>query len=75
LAVREDPEYLAAHRPLVAALALAGRAEEAAAALDRLLALEPGFTVGAFMARQPLRGTAATKRLAEGLRLAGLPDA
>jgi len=69
-AVREAPDSAYAHRVLAAALALAGREEQAAAAGRALLALEPGFTVEKFLANVPLRDTPALQRMADGLRLA-----
>jgi TolB-like protein/Tfp pilus assembly protein PilF len=73
-AIREAADLGYAHRVRVAALALSGRAEEATVAARAFLELEPGFTVGAFLERLPIRETPATRALAAGLRLAGLPE-
>jgi TolB-like protein/DNA-binding response OmpR family regulator len=73
-AVREQPAYLPGMRILVAALALAGRAEEGARAAAALLKLDPGGTVSALTALSPVRQPADLQRYAEGLRRAGLPE-
>lgn len=71
---RENPGHLACHRNLAACFAQLGRMEEARAAAGDLLAREPGFRVGEFARRYPLRDKAALDRLVAALRVAGLPD-
>ena len=73
-AVREAVDYAYPHRVLVAALTHAGRVQEAAEAAGAVLRIEPGFTLRGYVARTPLRDTPALRQLAEGLRLAGLPE-
>ncbi|NML46299.1 hypothetical protein HHL11_21295 [Ramlibacter sp. G-1-2-2] len=65
--------HLSTHRALTAALALAGRAEEARASAAELLARDPGFTVRRFLARTPGRAFGISNRIAQALRDAGIP--
>jgi TolB-like protein len=73
LSLRENTRYTAAHRLLVMALMLAGRPEEARAAADRLLVLEPGVTVEKFKARYPGARRLRTDLYCEALAQAGVP--
>jgi len=66
--------FSACHRTLTACLALSGDMEAAGAAARDLLAVEPRFRVSVFTSRYPLRREDDLKRLATGLRLAGLPE-
>lgn len=68
------PGLSAAWKPYVAALALAGRKTEAAAAAERLLSIEPGFTVERFLASAPFVRDEDRDRYARGLREAGIPE-
>lgn len=67
------PGISAHYKPTLAALGHLGRADEAAALRARLLAIEPGFTVGTFLAASPFARAEDRDRFAEGLRLAGVP--
>jgi TolB-like protein len=71
---RENPRFRATHRTLASALAHLGRTDEAHTVAAELLRLEPDFRVSSFVSWYPLRRPADLERLAEGLRLAGLPD-
>jgi adenylate cyclase len=73
-AVREAVDYAYRHRVLTAALAHAGHVAQASETATAMLRIEPRFTVRGYLARTPLRGSAALLQLAEGLRLAGLPE-
>jgi adenylate cyclase len=73
-ALRDNPGHVAAHRNLVACLALLGRIEEATAAAADLLAREPSFRISVFESRYPLRRREDLERLVSGLRAAGLPE-
>jgi TolB-like protein/tetratricopeptide (TPR) repeat protein len=64
------PAISGACAPLASALAHLGRDAEAREAAARLLEMEPGFAVAAFVARGE---RSKAKLLAEGLRKAGLP--
>jgi len=69
-----NPSFSAAWKPYVAALGHVGRPQEAAAARQRLLAIEPDFTIERFMASAPFEREADRELYAEGLRLAGIPE-
>jgi tetratricopeptide (TPR) repeat protein len=73
-AVRSNPNYPAAYKPLIAALGHLGRAEEAKPYIARLLALEPNFTVEGFDKVYPIKNTKDRERYMKGLRLAGVPE-
>jgi class 3 adenylate cyclase/tetratricopeptide (TPR) repeat protein len=65
--------HLSTHRALTAALALAGRMQEARTSATELLARDPGFTVSQFLARTPGRAFGVSDRIAQALRAAGIP--
>lgn len=69
--------YPVAHFHLAAALALVGRSSEARAAVKDGLVLDPYFTCRRFLAN-PMSDNpvflAAEKRIAEGMRVAGVPE-
>jgi adenylate cyclase len=68
---RQNPSHPVVYRCLASAFAHLGRDEEAREALDRLLELDPTFTITGFIDR----GGQSTARLyIEGLRKAGLPE-
>jgi DNA-binding SARP family transcriptional activator len=69
-----NPGLSAAWKPYLAALGHLGRKAEAAEALLRLLAIEPGFTIRRFLATAPFAREADRQHYAEGLRLAGVPE-
>jgi adenylate cyclase len=71
---RLNPRFLACHRTLAAALALAGDIDAARAVGGQLLSLDPRFRVSVFTSWYPLRRQDDLERLARGLRLANLPD-
>lgn len=66
-----NPSFSGGYKPYLAALGHLGRTEEAAAALRRLLAIEPDFTIERFLSKTPLEKAADRDNYAEGLRLAG----
>ena len=74
-AARLRPEYTGAHRIRCAALAEAGRQEEAEAALATVLRLQPDATEDLLRRTLPYSSSDAFDRVAEGLRKAGLPKA
>jgi tetratricopeptide (TPR) repeat protein len=73
-AVKAFPEFVNAYKPFVASLGHLGRREEAKPYLDKLLALEPNFTVENFAAVYPIKKASDRRRYMEGLRLAGVPE-
>jgi adenylate cyclase len=73
-AIRLSPEYVAAHRWRIAALAQLGRLDEARdllAAHDRIL---PGMTIASVREGSHYVDTPETARYFDGLRLAGMPE-
>lgn len=72
-AVTASPRFVNGYKPLIAALGHLGRREEAKSYVNKLLTLEPGFTVENFAEVYPVKKTADRRRYMEGLRLAGVP--
>ena len=73
-AVEANLGFTNGYKPLIAALGHLGRREEAQQYSDRLLSLEPGFTMGHFAKNYPFKYTRDRDRYLEGLRLAGAPE-
>ena len=69
-----NPSFSAGFKPYLAALGHLGRAQEAAVARRRLLAIEPDFTVERFIATTSFERDSDRELFAEGLRLAGVPE-
>jgi tetratricopeptide (TPR) repeat protein len=67
-------QSLALFRVAAASNALGGRLEKAQQAIARLRQLDPTFRVSNLTDRVPLRRPEDIARLAEGLRIAGLPE-
>lgn len=60
---------------MIAALAAAGRRDEACASAQRLIELEPSFTIAEYArTRLPFRDTVIRDRYLADLRAAGLPE-
>jgi adenylate cyclase len=70
-AQRQNPSYSSVYRCLASAFAHLGRDAEAREAAARLLELDPGFTISAWIAQD---GRSNAKLLIEGFRKAGLPE-
>jgi TolB-like protein len=73
-AVRISPGFVNGYKPLIAALGHLGRAEEAKPYVDKLLALEPNFTVERFGQVYPIKYDGDRDHYMSGLRLAGVPE-
>ena len=71
-AIAANPEFSFADETQLAALGHLGRREEAAEVRDRLLTLEPGFSVSQALEGAPIQDPEGRARYAEGLRLGGL---
>lgn len=71
-AVATIPGFVNGYKPLIAALGQLGRREEAKSYLDKLLTLEPGFSVEKFAEVYPIKKVRDRKRYLEGLHLAGV---
>jgi DNA-binding SARP family transcriptional activator len=69
-----NPSFSASYKFYLVALGHTGRTQEAAVVRQRLLLLEPDFTVERFMATTPLEREGDRALYAEGLRLAGVPE-
>jgi adenylate cyclase len=69
--LRQNASFSPTHRCLASAFAHLGRDAEAHEAAARLLAVDPAFTISAWVARG---GQSKAKLLIEGLRKAGLPE-
>jgi len=68
------PDFVNAYKPLIAALGYLGRREEAKPYLDKMLRLEPGFTVENFGEVYPIKKARDRRRYMDGLRLAGVRE-
>jgi len=73
-ALHERQDYVSALRWLAASRALAGRLDEAGAAMARLRLLDPRLSISDLAYRNPFRRPDDLARLADGLRKAGLPE-
>ena len=75
--IEANRNFPIAHFSLAAALALLGRLEEARAAAQAGLALDPGFTIHRMRATAPTNNPiylAKRERFCEGMRIAGVPE-
>jgi DNA-binding SARP family transcriptional activator/Tfp pilus assembly protein PilF len=72
-AVEANPNYTAGYKPLIASLGHLGRREEAQVFVNKLLSLEPNFTVERFGQTYSFKKANDRERYMEGLRLAGVP--
>lgn len=74
MAVREKPSLLITLTIASASSALAGRLEEAARALAQMRQLQPTLRMDNLQNLFPIRRPEDFAKLAEGMRLAGLPE-
>jgi DNA-binding SARP family transcriptional activator len=72
--VKGNPEFINGYKPLIAALGHLGRRREAKSYVDKLLSLEPNFTVRRFGKVYPFKHATDRERYMAGLRLAGVPE-
>ena len=71
----QRPQLSVSYALYTAALAQAGRTEEAKAVAGRLLALQPNFTITSFLAHVlSIMREELIQALSSGLRTAGLPE-
>src|SRR5262249_8992273 len=73
-AVKALPDFSAGYKPLIASLGHLRRADEARPYIDKLLSLEPQFTIEHFAKTYPFKRPEDRRRYARGLRLAGVPE-
>src|SRR5262249_53737592 len=71
-AVEANPDFVNGYKPLIASLGQLGRREEAQVFVNKLLSLEPNFTVERFAQMYPIKKALDRERYMEGLRLAGV---
>jgi hypothetical protein len=74
MSLREKPEFLLPNYIAAASDALAGRLADAKRAMGRVRQLDPSLRTSNLQNLFPLRRPEDLARLAEGLRLAGLPE-
>jgi DNA-binding SARP family transcriptional activator/Tfp pilus assembly protein PilF len=72
--VEGTPAYGNGYKPLIAALGHLRPRKEARRYVERLLEIEPGFTVRSFGERYPFTRAADLAHYMEGLRRAGVPE-
>jgi DNA-binding SARP family transcriptional activator len=70
--VQLNPSFSAAYKPYLAALGHLRRDQEAAAVRQRLLTLEPLFTIERFLENNPIERERDRMHYADGLRIAGI---
>jgi DNA-binding SARP family transcriptional activator/TolB-like protein len=73
-AVEANPDLVNGYKPLIASLGHLGRREEAQVFVNKLLSLEPNFTVERFRQTYPIKKTTDRDRYMAGLRLAGIAE-
>ncbi|MCX7365254.1 MAG: helix-turn-helix domain-containing protein [Alphaproteobacteria bacterium] len=73
-AVQHNPNYLPGWYALAASAGATRREDEARAAVARLLALDPGFSIARLARRYPIDAREEFEVVFQGLRKAGLPD-
>jgi DNA-binding SARP family transcriptional activator len=73
-AVMVNPEFVNGYKPLIAALGHLGRSADAKSYVDKLLLLEPNFTVERFGQVYPIKQPSDRERYMTGLRLGGIPE-
>jgi DNA-binding SARP family transcriptional activator/TolB-like protein len=71
---KANPDFVNGYKPLIASLGHLGRRDEAKPYVDKLLTLEPNFTVERFGQIYPFKKEQDRKRYMQGLRLAGIPE-
>jgi DNA-binding SARP family transcriptional activator len=73
-AVEANPDFVNGYKPLIASLGHLGRREEAQAFVNKLLSLEPNFTVESFGQIYSIKRANDRDQYMQGLRLAGVPE-
>ena len=73
-AIKIDPDYPYVYQALAVVHSELGQAEEARAAIENILRIEPKSSISAFDKSQPYQDKELRDRMIEGLRKAGLPD-
>lgn len=71
--VKAVPAFVNGYKPLIASLGHLGRGEEAAPYIQKLLSLEPDFTIEKFRKSYPFKLPGDCGNYCKGLQLAGIP--
>ena len=71
--VKAIPEFINAYKPVIASLGHLGRRHEAVPYIQKLLSLEPDFTIEKFRRAYPFKLAEDRDNYCKGLRLAGIP--
>jgi adenylate cyclase len=72
--VKANPEFINGYKPLIASLGHLGRPDEAAPYIEKLLLLEPNFSIEKFRKEYPFKLPHDCDNYCNGLRLAGLSE-
>jgi adenylate cyclase len=72
--VKTNPQFINGYKPLISALGHLGRRDEARPYVEKLLSLEPDFTIEQFGQGYPFKFERDLQNYMEGLRLAGVPE-
>jgi tetratricopeptide (TPR) repeat protein len=73
-AVEANPDFVNGYKPLIASLGHLGWREEAQVYANKLLCIEPNFTIEKFEETYPIKTTLDRDRYIAGLRLAGIAE-
>jgi tetratricopeptide (TPR) repeat protein len=71
--VTANPHFINGYKPLIASLGHLGRRDEATPYVEKLLSLEPNFTIEKFRKEYPFKRPEDRDQYCKGLRLAGVP--
>lgn len=72
--VKANPGFINAYKPLIVALGHLGLRDEARRYIDKVMSLEPDFTVKQFNQLYPFKFAHDRENYSDGLRLAGVPE-
>lgn len=72
--VKAHPDFINAYKTLISSLGHLGRQAEARSHIEKLLMLEPSFTIEQFGRLYPLKKVRDRELFLKGLRLAGAPE-
>jgi tetratricopeptide (TPR) repeat protein len=72
--VAANPEFVNGYKPVIAACGHLGRADQAKPFIEKLLEIEPNFTIQRFRDVYPIKREIDLDHYMEGLRLAGIPE-
>jgi len=73
-AIKIDPDYIYNYHILAIAYAELGEPEQARAAAENILRIEPKSSISTYKQSQPFKDDDLRNRTVEGLRMAGLPE-